>query len=305
MSVQPTIDPTCDDGESAAAIELIIDGRPRDIAGFHVRRILPSMTRRLVGPFAFLDHMGPTRMPPGKGLDVPPHPHINLATVTYLFEGEIEHRDSLGVHQSIRPGAVNWMTAGRGIVHSERTSAEERAQGARLHGIQLWVALPAEHEEMEPEFHHHPPATLPTVDKDLATVRVLAGSAYGVTSPVKVFSPLFYVDAQLKPGASLCVPTGYAERAAYVAEGSITCGPQRADVGRMLVFAPGSEPRISSETGARVMLLGGAALEGKRHIWWNFVSSKKERIEQAKQDWSAGRFPAVPGDEGEPIPLPE
>lgn len=238
-------------------------------------------------------------------MDVRPHPHINLATVTYLFEGEIVHRDSLGVQQPIRPGAVNWMTAGRGIVHSERTSDEERARGPRLHGIQLWIALPAEHEETAPAFHHHPADTLPELVRERATLRILAGTAYGLVSPVVTFSPLFYVEALLTSGASLELPMEHRERAAYVAEGSVRCGAERAEAGRMLVFTPDTQVALETDTGARVMLLGGAPLDGERHIFWNFVSSRSERIEQAKSDWKEGRFAKVPGDEVEFVPLPE
>ncbi|PRP99637.1 pirin family protein [Enhygromyxa salina] len=303
MSTQPANSPECKTTPTHE-IETIIDGKPRDIDGFSVRRILPSAARRAVGPFVFFDHMGPAKLEPGRGLDVRPHPHINLATVTYLFDGEIVHRDSLGTHQPIRPGAINWMTAGRGIVHSERTSAEARAQGPQLHGIQLWVALPAQFEEVEPEFHHHGADTLPEVERGGARLRVLAGSAFGVTSPVHVFSPLFYVEAIMPAGSEVELPTGHPDRAAYIAEGSVSCGAEPAEAGRMLIYAAGTSPRLTAITDARVMLLGGAPLEGQRHIWWNFVSSNRERIEQAKQDWAEGRFPKVPGDEDEFIPLP-
>jgi redox-sensitive bicupin YhaK (pirin superfamily) len=305
MSMPPALDPTSKRCESTPAIATIIDGRERDIGAFSVRRLLPSAACRLVGPFIFFDHMGPATLPPGEGLDVRPHPHINLATVTYLFEGEIVHRDSLGYHQTIRPGAINWMTAGRGIVHSERTGEKERARAARVHGIQLWIALPTESEEVEPEFSHHPADTLPALERDGVRLRVLAGAAYGVTSPVHVFSPLFYVEALVPAGGRLELPAEYPERAVYVAEGGVQCGPEHAEAGRMLVLSPGAAPRLESRSGARVMLLGGAPIDGERHIWWNFVSSSKERLEQAKRDWKEGRFPKVPGDEDEYIPLPE
>jgi hypothetical protein len=305
MSVQPVIDPTCRKCGTTPVVETIIEGRPRDLGGFSVRRILPSSSRRLVGPFIFFDHMGPAALPKGRGIDVRPHPHINLATVTYLFEGEIVHRDSLGSHQPIRPGAINWMTAGRGIVHSERTGDEERARGPRVHGIQLWVALPQEHEETEPEFHHHPAETLPELAQSGARLRVLAGSAYDVSSPVHTFSPLFYAEAIIPAGAKIELPEEHHDRAAYVAAGNVRCGPEHASVGRMLVFSPDSTATLEAVTDARVMLLGGQPLEGERHIWWNFVSSRRERIEQAKRDWKEGRFPKVPGDEEEYIALPE
>jgi redox-sensitive bicupin YhaK (pirin superfamily) len=305
MSIQSTLDPACRSCESTPDVATIIEGRSHDIGGFSVRRILPSASRRQVGPFVFFDHMGPAALPPGCGLDVRPHPHIHLATMTYLFAGEIIHRDSLGSHQAICPGAINWMTAGRGIVHSERTGAEERARGPRLHGLQMWIALPAAHEETEPAFHHHPAETLPVVERGGARLRVLAGEAYGVASPVHVFSPLFGVEAHLPEGAEIELPLEPRERAVYVAEGSIRCGPERAAAGTMLVISTGSSPTVRSEADARVMLLGGEALDGERHLWWNFVSSRRERIEQAKRDWKEGRFPKVPGDEQEFIPLPE
>lgn len=305
MSVQPIIDPACKKCETTPFVETIIDGRARDLGGFSVRRLLPSRTRRLVGPFIFFDHLGPAAFPKGRGIDVRPHPHVNLATVTFLLEGEIVHRDSLGSHQPIRPGAINWMTAGRGIVHSERTGDEERARGPRVHGVQMWVALPQEHEETEPAFHHHPANTLPEVEQGKARVRVLAGSAYGATSPVKTLSPLFCVEAIIPAGSDVQIPAEYHDRAAYVTAGEVRCGSEHAGVGRMLVFSSGSSVTMRAATDARVMLIGGEPIKGERKIWWNFVSSKRERIEQAKQDWRQGRFPKVPGDEEEFIPLPE
>ena len=268
-------------------------------------RVLPAEARRHVGPFVFFDHMGPADFAAGHGLDVRPHPHIGLATVTYLFDGEIVHRDSLGSHQPIRPGDVNWMTAGCGIVHSERTGPELRRTGSRTHGLQLWVGFPLAHEETEPEFHHHPATTLPSLEVSGARIRVLAGSAFGETSPVKSFSPLFYSDVVLPAGRELPLPHEREERAAYVIDGTIACGSERAERGRMIVFAPGAHMALHAITDARIALLGGAPLDGERHIWWNFVSSSKDRIEQAKEDWKEGRFPKVPGDEAEFIPLPE
>jgi redox-sensitive bicupin YhaK (pirin superfamily) len=305
MSWTAAVEPVCERCESTAAIETIIEGRSRDLGGFTVRRVLPAAARKLVGPFIFFDHMGPVEHAAGTGLDVRPHPHINLATVTYLFEGEILHRDSLGSQQLIRPGEINWMTAGRGIVHSERTPPGRRARGQRLHGIQLWVALPRAHEETEPEFHHHPDATLPELRQPGACIRVLAGKVYGAESPVHAFSPLFYADAELSPGSELPLPDDYEERAAYVAAGLVSCGAEQAEVGRMLVFAGGSAASLRAESSARVLLLGGAPIDGDRHIWWNFVSSSLERIERAKRGWKEGRFAKVPGDEVEFIPLPE
>ena len=283
----------------------VIDARARDLGGFTVGRVLPSGARKLIGPFIFFDHMGPAAFPPGRGIDVRPHPHIGLATVTYLFEGEIVHRDSLGSHQPIRPGDVNWMTAGRGIAHSERTGAELRQSGARIDGLQLWVALPLRHEETEPEFHHHPARDLPAVDVAGTRVRVLAGSAFGETSPVRTLSPLFYADAAIPGGSELPLPDEHEERAAYVVSGSVECGNERAERGRMLVFAPGAAATLRAVSDARVALIGGAPIDGERHIFWNFVSSSRARIEQAKRDWRDGRFPKVPGDEQEFIPLPD
>jgi redox-sensitive bicupin YhaK (pirin superfamily) len=292
-----------DPAPATPSIETVINAKPRDLGGFVVGRVLPSAARRLVGPFIFFDHMGPAELGPGEGMDVRPHPHIGLATVTYLFEGEIIHRDSLGSCQPIRPGDINWMTAGRGIAHSERTSAELRESGSRIHGLQLWVALPLADEEVAPEFHHHPASTLPALEQGGARIRVLAGTAYGQTSPVRTFSSLFYVDIALPAGCSLPVPREHEERAAYVVEGAIECGTQRAESRRMLVFTPGAEVVLRAETDARVVLVGGAPIDGERHIFWNFVSSSKERIEQAKRDWKEQRFPKVPGDEIEFIPL--
>ena len=305
MSYREASDPVVTPTPTTDAVETVIDARPRDLGGFVVGRVLPSTARRLVGPFIFFDHMGPAALAPGQAVDVRPHPHINLATVTYLFEGEIMHRDSLGSEQPIRPGAINWMTAGRGIVHSERTPPELRKSGSPLHGIQLWVALPKAHEETEPDFRHYPSADIPTLDRAGVALRVLAGSAYQRQSPVATLSPLFYVDAVMPEGTEVELPGDHAERAAYVVEGAVHCDAVRAATGRMLVFKTGSKPVLRSETRARVVLLGGAPLDGPRHIWWNFVSSSRERIEEAKRAWREGRFPKVPGDEKEFIPLPE
>jgi redox-sensitive bicupin YhaK (pirin superfamily) len=305
MSVRPTIDPACSRRPSTPAIDTIIDARPRDVDAFRVRRLLPSRARRLIGPFIFFDHMGPAELAPGDGLDVRPHPHIGLATVTYLFEGEIVHRDSLGSNQPIRPGEINWMTAGRGIVHSERTGSELRRVGSKVHGLQLWVALPLAHEGVAPAFHHHSADALPALDREGARIRVLAGSAYGVESPVHTLSPVFYVDIAMPAGCELEVPRDPEERAAYVVEGAIDCGAERAEPGRMLVFTPGAELMLVAASDSRLVLVGGTPLDGKRHIWWNFVSSSKDRIERAKRDWKEGRFPKVPGDEVEFVPLPE
>ncbi len=305
MSEWPAGDPVCSSCPATPEIATVIDARPRDLGGFTVGRVLPSGMRRLVGPFIFFDHMGPNEFAAGHGIDVRPHPHIGLATVTYLFDGEIVHRDSLGSHQPIRPGDVNWMIAGRGIVHSERTGAESRRAGSRMDGLQLWVALPVASEETEPEFHHHAAKTLPSLDVAGARIRVLAGTAYGEKSPVKTFAPLFYLDVAMPAGCELPVPRDHEERAAYVVDGAITCGNERAERGRMLVFTVGADVLLRATTDARIVLLGGSPIDGERHIWWNFVSSSKARIEQAKHDWKEGRFPKVPGDDVEFIPLPE
>ena len=305
MSVLPDIEPASGPCPGAPQIATVIDARPRDLGGFTVGRVLPAPPRKLIGPFIFFDHMGPAVFPPGRGIDVRPHPHIGLATVTYLFEGEIVHRDSLGSHQPIRPGDVNWMTAGRGIAHSERTGRELRQSGSRLDGLQLWVALPLRHEETDPEFHHHPAADLPAAGIGGVRIRVLAGSAFGETSPVRTFSPLFYVDTAMPAGSELPLPDEHEERAAYVVSGTVACGHERAERGRMLVFTPGSKATLRAVSDARVALIGGAPIDGERHIFWNFVSSSQARIEQAKRDWREGRFPKVPGDEQEFIPVPE
>lgn len=287
------------------SVDMVITPRLRDLGeGFNVRRVLPVAKRRHVGPFVFFDHMGPVQFGPGNGLDVRPHPHIGLATVTYLFEGEIMHRDSLGVVQPIRPGDVNWMVAGKGIVHSERTRPEIRQSGAPLHGIQSWFALPQSHEETEPAFHHHPASTLPEIEKPGAHLRLIAGTAFGATAPAKTFAPMFYLDAQLQDGAAVPLPEGYEEQAVYVAIGRAMLDGMVFESGSMLVLKPGARPQIIADGPARLMLLGGAPLDGERHLWWNFVSSSKDRIEQAKADWRQGRFEKVPG-ETEFIPLPE
>jgi redox-sensitive bicupin YhaK (pirin superfamily) len=258
----------------------------------------------MVGPFIFLDHMGPVTIPPGRGMDVRPHPHIGLATVTYLFEGEIEHRDSLGVVQTIRPGDVNWMVAGRGIAHSERTGAELRKRGTTMNGIQSWVALPRAHEEAAPSFKHHAKASLPAREGDGVALRLIAGTLLGLKAPVEVFSPTFYADLAMTGGAEFALPPEHAERAAYVADGGIAVNGETVAAGTLAVFAAGSTIALRAATPSRVMILGGAPMDGERFIWWNFVSSSLERIERAKADWSGGRFAAVPG-ETEFIPLPD
>jgi redox-sensitive bicupin YhaK (pirin superfamily) len=295
--------PECIHSESES-VELLIGARPRDLGGFSVRRVLPAMTRRLVGPFIFYDHMGPAQMPVGDGMDVRPHPHIALATVTYLLKGELDHRDSVGSVKTIRPGDVNWMVAGRGIAHSERSSPESRRAGVDLHGIQSWVALPVEHEEIEPRFEHHPSSTIPRVERPGAVLDVIAGTAYGKQSPVGVLSPTLYVHAILEAGARLAMDDEHEERAVYVVEGALGCDGGRFEPGTLVVLRPGAKVTLGADEKTRLMLLGGARLTGERHIWWNFVSSSQERIERAKADWKNGRFAKVPGDD-EFIPLPE
>jgi redox-sensitive bicupin YhaK (pirin superfamily) len=290
-----------------SCIETLVVPRTHDLGGgFEVRRALPHKDRRMVGPFVFLDQMGPHAFAPGQGIDVRPHPHIGLSTLTYLLSGAISHRDSLGTVQDIKPGEVNWMTAGKGIVHSERTGPAVRAAGSTLSGLQCWVALPRAKEELDPSFSHTAAAALPVVEGEGATARIVAGEYFGRRSPVPVESALFYVDLQLQPGARLLLPAEYPEQAAYVVEGTLDLGRDgRFDAGRLVVFKPGA--RITAGAGeapVRVMLLGGDAMDGPRYLTWNFVSSSADRIEQAKDDWRAMRFPQVPG-ETEFIPLPD
>jgi redox-sensitive bicupin YhaK (pirin superfamily) len=288
---------------SQSTIELRIEPKTRDLGEFSVRRALPDKRRQRVGPFIFFDHMGPAAFPPGKGVNVRAHPHIGLATITYLFEGEILHRDSLGYVQRIQPGAVNWMTAGKGIVHSEKVTEEVLASGQRLHGLQTWVALPTEAEEVEPSFEHYPASDIPSVNVGGADIRVVLGSAFGVSSPVRTQSGTLYVEAILGPGQSVDIPEAE-ELAVYVVEGTIAVDREFVDAGVLAVLAPGASGAIPAESSARVMFAGGDALDGKRYIWWNYVSSSRERIEQAKRDWREQRFDAVPG-ETDFIPLPE
>jgi redox-sensitive bicupin YhaK (pirin superfamily) len=307
MSRQPDLDPLCTGvPEARATIETVIIPRARDLGGFEVRRALPSAQRQMVGPFIFFDQMGPAELLVGQGLDVRPHPHIGLATVTYLLDGEILHRDSLGTEQPIRPGDVNWMTAGRGIAHSERTAAELRARGqGRLFGLQAWVALPRRAEETAPAFVHHGRADLPVIEGEGKRVRLIAGSLYGQEAPVRTFTAMFYADVALDPGARLPLPPEHEERALYLVEGAIEIAGDRFAAPALLVFRPGDAITVvAAEKPARLLLLGGEPMDGPRHIWWNFVSSSKDRIEQAKADWQAGRFDPVPGDH-EFIPLPE
>jgi len=305
MSWQAAEEPETKTPPPCPALKHVIVPRPRDLGGFEVRRVLPARDLRSVGPFVFFDQMGPADLAPGQGIDVRPHPHIGLATVTYLFDGTIVHRDSLGTVQAIEPGAVNWMTAGRGIVHSERSDTELRnLRRQKLYGIQIWVALPRDREETEPDFTHYPAASLPVSEGEGKTVRIIAGNFGGQTSPVKTLSALFYADAVLRRGSSLVLENAYAERAIYLLEGNVAIRQQVFEPGRLLVFAAGDEIAVRAASDARVLLFGGEPLDGPRHLWWNFVSTSRERIERAKVDWKEKRFAAVPG-ETEFIPLPE
>lgn len=291
-------------------IELVILPRERDLGGFSVRRILPFASHRMVGPFIFFDHMGPARFQAGQGMDVRPHPHIGLATVTYLFEGKIHHRDSLGSDQMIEPGAINWMTAGRGIVHSERTPQDLRQQGAAMNGIQCWVALPEEHEDTAPSFVHHPASSLPEFQRGAVQLKLLLGSAYQFQSPVRTHSDLFYLEAKIPEGETLDFPTEGREAAVYVVDGALEVNAQSVGSLAMAVAARGADLRLKAQKSSRVMILGGAPV-GERFIFWNFVSSSKAKLEMAKMDWQKGpqpqhpRFQTIPGDDQEFIPLPE
>jgi redox-sensitive bicupin YhaK (pirin superfamily) len=284
-----------------------ITGKTHDLGdGFFVTRLLPQVARRSIGPFVFFDYFGPVDFAPGKGLDVRPHPHIGLATVTYLFDGSMMHRDTLGSVLEIQPGDVNWMTAGRGIAHSERTGPAVRAAGHRMHGIQSWVGLPVADEEAPPAFQHFSAADLPEREEGGVTLRLIAGTAFGLTSPVKTFSPIFYADARFAPGGALHYACEHEERALFVIEGEIQTGSIEVHgPGALLALEKDEEVTLYAAGPARVMLLGGAKLDGERHIWWNFVSSSKDRIERAKQEWRDGKFGLIPGDDKEFIPLPE
>jgi hypothetical protein len=325
MSWMPDAEPECQQRDASPLVDLVIEPRARNLGGFTVGRVLPSPRRRLVGPFIFFDHMGPAALAAGEGLDVRPHPHIHLATVTYLFEGAVMHRDSLGSAQLIRPGDVNWMNAGRGIAHSERTPPDVRASGGPVHGIQAWVALPRAEEDSEPSFQHQPAASLPVRDEAGARTTLIAGTGFGMVSPVQVLHPTLYAEVLLEPGAVLDIPTEHAERAVYLVDGALSLAPterspperdtrspgispwvsgERHDAPRMIVLAADRAVSLCAEHRSHLLVLGGAPVDGPRHIWWNFVSSHPERIEAAKADWQARRFPLVPGDEDEFIPLP-
>jgi len=288
---------------SCDAIEFVIEPKEHDLGGFSVRRLLPSARQRMVGPWIFFDHMGPADFAPGQGVDVRPHPHVNLATVTYLFEGEMFHRDSLGNALAITPGAINLMVAGKGIVHSERQREEVKAKDNRLNGLQLWLALPEADEEIDPEFHHYPRSDIPETQIEGVPVRVLIGSAYGLHSPVKVFAKTLYVEAALAAGQSLVLPDGVDQRAVYVVNGKLQAQGSVIEQHTMAILRSGPQVTVRALVDTQLAIIGGEKLT-PRHIWWNFVSSRKERIEQAKQDWLAERFPKVPGDSEEFIPLP-
>ncbi len=305
MSFFPGKDPEPGDAFASDQIELMVIPNAKDIGGFQVRRALPTAKRRLVGPFIFFDRMGPAILRAGQAMDVRPHPHIGLSTVTYLFDGNIRHRDSLGTEMVIQPGDVNLMTAGRGIVHSERTPEELRGAPMSVSGLQTWLALPDGKEEVAPVFENTAALLLPEIDAEGVSGRVVIGDFQGLRSPVRADTETLYADLRLAPGASVKIPADAEERAIYTLEGDVSISGDRFPAERLLVFRPGDELVVSSERGAHFMLFGGASLGSPRHIWWNFVSSSKERIEQAKQEWKTGRFDIVPGDEEEFIPLPD
>jgi redox-sensitive bicupin YhaK (pirin superfamily) len=287
------------------AMTTIIAPRVHDLGGFEVRRAVPTLQARSVGPFVFVDHMGPAVFDVGHGVDVRPHPHIGLATVTYLWAGTLHHRDTLGNARDIASGAVNWMTAGRGIAHSERTPQGSRAQEQPLHGMQTWVALPKAHEETAPAFHHHPADTVPEREHAGARVRIIAGRSFGLESPVRVFAETFNVALDLQADAELALPADAPERALYILDGEAQLDGADVPARHLILLDRGTAPRLRARTPLRAMLLGGEPLDAPRHMWWNFVSSSRERIEQAKQDWREGRFGLIPGDDQEFIPLPE
>lgn len=308
MSWNPTQNPECP-LNTEDSLETLIIPRARDLGGFEVRRALPSPKRQMVGPFIFFDQMGPAEFITDGGIDVRPHPHIGLGTVTYLYQGEFEHRDSLGTHQMIYPGEVNWMVAGRGVTHSERTSAETRATRHKLFGIQTWIALPEDREDMAPDFEHHKNAALPEILDTGIEAKLILGSAYGERSPVTMQSETFYVDVVLEPFAQFPLPDDQEDRGLYVTEGSVEISGDVFEAGRMMVFRPGDKISVrAGERGARLMALGGATLNEERYIWWNFVSSSRDRIEEAKEawkaaDWENGPFQLPPGDDAEHIPI--
>jgi redox-sensitive bicupin YhaK (pirin superfamily) len=305
MSFFPGKDPAAGDKFACEALELVIVPRSVDLDDFAVRRALPHSTRRTVGPYVFFDHFGPAEFRSGKGLDVRPHPHIGLSTLTYLYDGEIIHRDTLGVNAAIHPGEVNWMTAGRGIVHSERTAPERRLDGEPLHGLQLWIAMMSKDEEIDPSFAHLGGNELPVVNGEGKTVRIVAGKMFGAASTLKTTSETIFADISLEAGAAMPLDADYEERAVYVSSGEIDISGDRFDTGRLLIFRPGDRVTVKAVKPSRIAVVGGAPLDGPRYVWWNFVSSRKDRIDQAKEEWKQGHFGKVPGDEIDFIPLPE
>ena len=311
MSWNPTLEPGCTDEVGIDAIETLIVPRSRDLGGFEVRRALPAPKRQMVGPFIFFDQAGPAELLTGHGVDVRPHPHIGLGTVTYLFRGDFHHRDSTGADQIIRPGALNWMVAGRGVTHSERTSAAARSGPNSLFGIQTWLALPDTHEDVAPTFEHHGKETLPVIEDHGVSVRLILGNAYGKVAPAAMFSETFYADVKLEPGSRLPMPGDHEDRGIYIVEGSVSVAGQSFEASQMMVFRPGDGITVAAgDQGARLMILGGTTLSGPRYIWWNFVASSQERIEEAKAEWRAanwgkGRFDLPIDDRDEHIPLPD
>lgn len=310
MSWIPGADHACPDDIDLDAIETLIVPRARDLGSFSVRRALPAPKRQMVGPFIFFDQAGPAEFLTGQGVDVRPHPHIGLATVTYLYRGEFQHRDSLGNNQLILPGALNWMVAGSGVTHSERTSEETRKAPHSLFGIQTWVALPESDEQVAPSFEHHGESALPVIEDGGLSMKLILGSAYGEKAPAGVFSEMFYGDAVLRPGALLPMPDDHEDRGLYIVEGSVSVAGRQFDAAQMMVFRPGDRMTIAAGAqGARVVILGGETLNGPRYVWWNFVSSSKERIEEAREQWrheqwGEGQFDLPADDRSEFIPLP-
>ena len=310
MSWNPALEPGCPDAAHLDSIETLIIPRAHDLGGFEVRRALPAPKRQMVGPFIFFDQAGPAEFLTGRGVDVRPHPHIGLGTVTYLYRGEFQHRDSLGSNQTILPGAVNWMVAGRGVTHSERTSAETRKAPHSLFGVQTWIALPEDREDVAPSFEHHAKETLPEFEDGGVRLRLILGRAYGEHAPARLFSDTFYADVSLQAGARFPLPDDHEDRGIYVLEGSVSIAGQTFEAGRMMVFRPGDRLTVAAGAeGARLMALGGETLEGPRHIWWNFVSSSREKIEAAKEEWRRGAwgeglFDLPPDDRDEHIPAP-
>lgn len=311
MSWNPALAPGCPDEVGVDAIETLIIPRARDLGSFEVRRALPAPKRQMVGPFIFFDQAGPAEFLTGQGIDVRPHPHIGLATVTYLYRGHFQHRDSLGTNQIIEPGAVNWMVAGRGVTHSERTSEEGRHGPHSLFGIQTWVALPEDREEIAPIFEHHGKDALPEIESDGVKLRLILGEAFGEKAPASVYSGTFYADVVMAPGSRVPLPDDQEDRGLYIVDGSVTVSGQDFEAGRMMVFRPGDRITVGAgPQGARMMMLGGATLNGPRYVWWNFVSSSKDKIEAAKEEWrqarwGEGQFDLPPDDRGEFIPLPD